>query len=274
MAMAIYGTVGIFVRHIPLPSATIAFFRGLLGLLFLLALMALTRKKVDIAAVRKNLPILLLSGIGLGSNWILLFEAYHYTTVATATICYYLAPVFLILASPLLGEKLTVRKLLLSGIALVGMVFVSGVLQGGISGGRGIVLACGAAVLYAFVVFLNKMIGPISAYDKTVVQLGTSAVVILPYCLFARGFDMAAMDGAAYLVLAVVGIIHTGLAYWLYFGSVKQIPSQTVAIYSYLDPVLAILLSAVLLGEPLGWQGVVGAVLILGSTLCSELPQK
>lgn len=274
IAMAIYGTVGIFVRYIPLPSATIAFFRGLLGVIFLLLLMTLTKKKIDSNAVRENLPILLLSSIGLGANWILLFEAYHYTTVATATICYYLAPVFLVLASPLLGEKLTARKLLLSAVALTGMVFVSGVLQGGISGGKGIALACGAAVLYAFVVFMNKKIGPISAYDKTAVQLGASAIVILPYCLLTKGFDMAAMDTGAYLILAVVGIIHTGLAYWLYFGSVKQLTSQTVAIFSYLDPVLAILLSAVFLGEPLSWQGIVGAVLILGSALGSELTEK
>ncbi len=273
-AMAIFGTVGIFVRHIPLPSATIAFFRGLLGMVFLLLLMLLTGKKIDMGTIQKNLPVLLLSSVALGGNWILLFEAYRYTTVATATICYYLAPVFLVLASPFLGEKLTGRKLLLSAVALVGMVFVSGVLQGGISGGRGIVLACGAAVLYASVVFMNKKLGPISAYDKTVVQLITAAVVILPYCLFTRGFDMTGMDGASYMILAVVGIVHTGIAYWLYFGSVKQLYSQTVAIFSYLDPVLAILLSALLLGEPLGWQGILGAVLILGSAFCSELPQE
>ena len=273
-AMAIFGTVGIFVRSIPLPSATVAFFRGVLGMAFLLLLMWLTKKKTDPGVIRKNLVLLLLSSVALGGNWILLFESYRYTTVATATICYYLAPVFLVLASPLLGEKLTGRKLLLSAVALVGMVFVSGVLQGGISGGKGIALACGAAVLYASVVFLNKKIGPISAYDKTAVQLGLAAVVILPYCLLTDGFALSGMGGGDYAMLAVVGIVHTGFAYWLYFGSVKQLSSQSVAIFSYLDPVIAILLSALLLGEPLHWQGIVGAVLILGSALCSELPQE
>ena len=271
LAMAIFGTVGIFVRQIPLPSATVAFFRGVLGLIFLAALMVLTGKKVDKQNVKDNIWILLLSSAALGCNWILLFEAYRYTTVATATICYYLAPVFLVVASPLLGERLTGKKLLLSGVALLGMVFVSGVLQGGVSGGKGIAFAVGAAVLYATVVFLNKKLGTISAYDKTAVQLGAAAVVILPYCVATQGFSMAQMDWVAYLILVVVGIVHTGGAYWLYFGSVKQIPSQTVAIFSYLDPVIAILLSALLLGEPLGWQGILGAVLILGSALVSDL---
>ncbi len=271
-AMAIFGTVGTFVRYIPMPSATIAFFRGLAGLVFLGLLMLLTGKKPDLSAVKKNLPLLLLSGVALGSNWILLFEAYRYTTVAVATICYYLAPMFLVLVSPLLGERLTPKKLLLSAVALVGMAFVSGVLQGGFSGGKGILFAIGAAVLYATVMFLNKKLDPINAYDKTVVQLGAAAVVILPYCLLTNGFVAPEMTCVSYLLLAVVGIVHTGVAYWLYFGSMKKLSSQTVAIFSYLDPVVAILLSALWLGEPLGWQGILGAILILGSALVSELP--
>jgi len=273
-AMAIFGTVGIFVRGIPLPSATVACLRGILGLVFLLAVMLLTEKRPDGASIRKNLPILLLSGAAIGGNWILLFEAYRYTTVATATICYYLAPVFLVLASPLLGERLTARKLFLSAAALLGMVFVSGVLKGGLSGAKGIACGVGAACLYASVMFMNKKLEPITAYDKTVIQLAAAAVVILPYCLISHGFDMSQMDGKGYLLLAVVGIIHTGFSYWLYFGAMGELPSQTVALFSYLDPVLAIILSAVLLQEPMDWQGIVGAVLILGSALSSEIPER
>lgn len=272
-AMAIFGTVGIFVRFIPLPSATIAFFRGALGMVFLLALMTVTRKKVDLQSIKRNALVLLLSGAALGCNWILLFEAYRYTTVAVSTICYYLGPMFLVLASPLLGERLTGKKILLSCVALVGMVFVSGVLKGGVSGGKGIALATGAAILYATVMFLNKKLDGITAYDKTVVQLGAAAVVILPYCLLSGGFDMSQMGGLSIAALAVVCIVHTGIAYWLYFGSMKQLPSQSVAIISYLDPVIAILLSALLLGEPIGWQEIVGAVLILGSAVYSELQE-
>ena len=271
-AMTIFGTVGIFVRYIPLPSAAIAFFRGVLGLLFMLALMAATGKKPDVGRIRKNLWVLLLSGGAMGLNWVLLFESYRYTTVAVATICYYLAPVFLVLVSPLLGERLTVRKLVLCGVALVGMVFVSGVLQGGISGGRGIVLAVGAAALYASVLFLNKKLSPIDAYDKTVVQLAAAAAVILPYCLLTDGFPVGQLVAGDYLLLAVVGLVHTGVAYWLYFGALGQLPSQSVALFSYLDPVVAIALSALLLREGLGWQEILGAVLILGSAILGELP--
>lgn len=270
-AMLVFGTVGIFVRQIPLPSATIAFFRGVLGVVTLLLVMLCTGKKPNFSQIKKNLPLLLLSGAAIGGNWILLFEAYRFTTVATATICYYLAPVFLILASPLLGERLTVKKLLLSVTALVGMIFVSGVIKGGISGGKGIACGVGAAALYASVMFMNKKLGTISAYDKTVIQLGAAALVILPYCLMSRGFDLSEMDGTGYLMLAVVGILHTGICYCMYFGAMGQLPSQSVALFSYLDPVVAIALSALLLHEHFGWQEGVGAVLILGSALLSEL---
>jgi len=271
-AMTIFGTVGIFVRYIPLPAATVALFRGVLGLLFLLGLMVATGKKPQWQQIRKNLLVLLLSGGAMGLNWVFLFESYNHTTVATATICYYLAPVFLVLASPLLGERLTVRKSLLCTVALVGMVFVSGGLEGGFTGGRGIAFAVGAAVLYGAVMFLNKRLGPIDAYDKSIVQLAAAAVVILPYCLLTGGFGMDQMVGRDYGLLAMVGIVHTGIAYWLYFGALGKLPSQTVALFSYLDPMIAIVLSALWLREPLGWQGILGAVLILGSTLVGELP--
>lgn len=270
-AMAIFGTVGIFVRYIPLPSATIAFCRGVMGVLFLLVVMKLSGKKLQKEPIRQNLLILILSGAAIGANWILLFESYRHTTVAAATICYYLAPVFLVLSSPLLGERLTPKKLILSGTALLGMVFVSGVIRGGVSGGRGIILAVGAAVLYASVMIFNKKLGEIPAYDKTVIQLGVAALVILPYCLLSHGFDMSQMTARGYLLLTVVGLVHTGFSYWVYFGTMKQLTSQTVALFSYLDPVVAIILSALLLKEPFGWQEGLGAALILGSALCSEI---
>ena len=250
-AMTIFGTVGIFVRYIPLPAATVAFFRGVLGCLFILLLMIATGKKLDFSAIRKNAWLLLLSGGAMGLNWVFLFESYHHTSVAAATICYYLAPVFLVLVSPLLGERLTGKKLLLCGIALVGMVFVSGVLDGEISGGKGIAYAVAAAVLYTTVMFLNKKFKPINTYDKTVMQLLAAAVVIFPYCLLTDGFHMGQMIGKDYVLLAVVCILHTGIAYWLYFGSLGQLPSQNVALFSYLDPVIAIVLSALWLREPL-----------------------
>ena len=272
-SMAIFGTVGIFVRFIPMASAGIAFCRGVLGCIFLLALMALTGKKPNLEDMKRNGWILAISGAAIGSNWILLFESYRYTTVAIATICYYLAPAFVTLASPLVGEKLTVKKLVCIGVALVGMVFVSGVLQGNQeSSFLGIVLGVGAAVFYASVILLNKKLSPIGAYDKTLCQLGAASVVVAPYILLTGGIYFGDMAPVSWIMLAVLGVVHTGFAYALYFGAIRDVNAQTAAILSYLDPVLSILLSALILRERLDIFSLIGAMLILGSALYSELP--
>ena len=274
-SMAIFGTVGIFVRFIPMASAAIAFCRGVMGCVFLLILMATTGKKPNLADMKRNGWILAISGAAIGINWILLFESYRYTTVAIATICYYMAPAFVTLGSPLVGEKLSGRKLVCIGVAMVGMVFVSGVLQDNQgSSFLGVVLGLGAAVFYASVILMNKKLSPIGAYDKTLCQLGAASLVVAPYLLLSGGIDFGAMSSLGWVMLSILGVVHTGIAYSLYFGGIRDVNAQTAAILSYLDPVLSILLSALILQEKLDAFSVIGAVLILGSALYSELPSR
>lgn len=277
-SMVIFGTIGLFVRHIPLPSSVIAFVRGAVGMLFLLLVLTVQGKKINMGAVKKHWLGLLISGAALGANWILLFESYRYTTVAVSTLCYYLAPMFIILVSPLiLKEHLTVRKLVCVLVALAGMVCVSGVLGASPptpSEITGILLGVGAAALYATVVLMNKRLTGIPGNDRTVVQLGLSALVVLPYILLTEKVTALQIDLTGGLLLLVVAVVHTGIAYALYFGSMKHLEAHTLAIFSYIDPIAAILLSALLLKEPLGPAGVVGAVLILGSAFVAELPEK
>ncbi|MBQ2924798.1 MAG: EamA family transporter [Anaerotignum sp.] len=279
-SMFIFGTIGIFVRHIPLPSSMIALVRGFVGAFFVLLFVYLKKSRPDKEAIRKNFIMLALSGAFIGINWILLFESYHYTTVATATLCYYMQPIFVILASPfLLKEKLTVKKTVCVAVALLGMVFVSGVLQTGIPAlteAKGILYGLGAACFYATVVLMNKKITDINAYDKTIMQLGMGAIVLTPYVMLTQniGTATAAMTPKLWLLLLFVGLIHTGVAYALYFDSMKDLKAQTLAIFSYIDPIVAIILSALLLKESMGLYGVIGAVLVLGSTFISEMPEK
>ena len=275
LSMFIFGTIGIFVRHIAMPSSMIALCRGVIGTVFLLLVTRAKGSRISTQAVRKNIVLLIISGGLIGFNWIMLFEAYRYTTVATATLCYYLAPVFMILASPLvLRERLTIKRLLCAAVALFGMVFVSGVPESGlpsVSEARGIVLGVGAAVFYATVILLNKKMKDIGSYDMTIVQLGVSAVVVLPYVLATVDASQIHVSGLSLILLLVMGVVHTGFAYAMYFGSVGSLKGQTVAIYSYIDPVVAIILSAVLLREGMSLWSAIGAVLVLGSTLVSEL---
>ncbi|MBQ5708974.1 MAG: EamA family transporter [Anaerotignum sp.] len=279
-SMFIFGTIGIFVRHIPLPSSMIALVRGFVGAFFVLLFVYLRKSRVDKTAIKKNFPMLALSGAFIGINWILLFESYNYTTVATATICYYMEPIFVILASPfLLKEKLTPKKAICAAFALFGMVFVSGVLETGIpalSEAKGVLFGLGAAFFYATVVLMNKKITDINAYDKTIMQMGMGAIVLTPYVMLTQNFGSAAssMTPSLWLLLLFVGLVHTGVAYVLYFDALKDLKAQTVAIFSYIDPIVAILLSALLLRENMGLYGIIGAILVLGSTFISEMPEK
>ena len=273
-SMAIFGTVGIFRRWIPLPSATVAAARGIVGAAFLLALLAVKKQKLSRGGIRSNLALLLLSGAAMGLNWIALFEAYRFTTVAAATLCYYVAPMLVLLLSPLvLRERLTLRKGLCAAAALAGMALVSGAAGSGGGTLRGALLGLLAAALYAAVVLMNKRMRPMPALDRTVVQLFTAGVVVLPYALL-HGGAAGPLSVRTALLLAAVCLVHTGLAYALYFGSVERLPAHTLALLSYIDPVVAVLLSALLLREALTALTVLGAALIIGAAVVCELPEK
>lgn len=272
-SMLIFGTIGIVRRYIPLSSAMLALCRGALGSVFLLLFVLVRGGKLKLPE-RKTTLWLVLTGAIMGLNWMLLFEAYSYTTVAAATMCYYMQPTIVILLSPLVfRERLSGRKLACAAAAIVGMLFVSGVLSGGIGQVRdirGIAFGLGAAALYAAVIILNKKVVVEDIYAKTVIQLAGAALVMIPYVLLTEGVPELTLTAADIGMVLLVGIVHTGITYALYFGSMQRLKAQTVAVMSYIDPVFALLLSAAVLHESLTPLGIVGAVLIIGSAIISE----
>ena len=274
-SMVIYGTIGIFRRYIPLSSGLLACARGFIGALFLLGLLAVRGQPLRLIGLGRKWLLLVLSGALIGFNWIFLFEAYNYTTVAAATLCYYMQPVIVVLCSPFLfHESLPPRKLLCVAAALLGMVFVSGVPDSGLPSpgeAKGIAYGLAAAVLYASVVMLNKKIPGVGTYEKTILQLASAAVVLVPYLAVTEDFSGLSFSPLAVVMILILGVVHTGFAYALYFGSMDGLRAQTVALFSYIDPVTAIILSALILHEKMTVFGVIGAVLVLGSTIVSEL---
>ena len=274
-SMAIWGSLGLFRRAIPLPSSVLAFVRGVAGSLFLILFVKARGGRVNAGMTRKQIAWFGTAGAIMAFNWILLFDAYNYTSVAVATLCYYMMPVFVTLASALLfGEKLTARKLLCVAVCVAGMLLVTGVAEGDAPTGseiRGIVMGLAAAVLYSTVVLMNKRMPGMDAYEKTIVQLIGAAVIMVPYILVTEDVTALSLDGRGALMLFIVAAVHTGIAYALYFGCMDDLKAQTVAIFSYVDPIVAVLLSAFVLGEPLSALGVLGVVLVLGAAVVSEL---
>ncbi len=277
-SMLIFGTVGLFRRSILLPSEWIAFARGILGGIYLLFQVRLRGQKLRFRMKKKSLLMLLLAGAIMGANWILLFESYRFTTVAIATLCYYMQPIIVILLSPIFfRETLTKRKLLCAFTAVIGMFFVSGVFSGQATGEVhtvGILFGLGAALLYAVVVMMNKKIPDVPANERTILQLFAAAIALLPYLAMQGLPTNYTLDSKSLILLFVISFFHTGFAYALYFHNIQSLKTQTIAILSYIDPVSALLFSTVFLKEHLSKAGMLGAVLIIGAAFFAEVDLK
>lgn len=271
LAVVLYGTIGLFLRFVDLPSEVVAMYRGIIGSLFILLYRAVRREHPDGTAIRRNLPWLLISGISLGFNWIFLFAAYMRTTVAIASLCNYMAPILVIILTPLiLKEKLDRRKLPCIAAAFLGIVLVSGIFGGSIGDPMGVVFGLGGALCFTGIVFCNRRLKDIPALDRALVQLAVSAVTIFPYALLHNG-GIPLPDLRSGLIVLMLGVLQTGIAYCLYFNGMAVLPVQTVVILGYLEPVVSVLCSALFLHEALSVWGWIGAALILLAAAVSEL---
>ena len=271
LAVVLYGTIGLFLHFAAVPSEIAAMCRGILGALFILLYLKLRGRRMDRAAIRANRKWLLIGGVSLGLNWIFLFAAYVQTTVAIASLCNYMAPLIVILIAPaVLGERSDWRKMLCAGAAFAGIVLVSGVWNGSLGRLSGVAMGLMAAVCFVVIVISNRKLRGISALDKSVVQLAVSAATILPYVLARNLGKPIALDLRSVLIVLMLGVVHTGIAYCLYFSGMGSLPVQTVAILGYLEPVVSVLCSAFFLREAMGAAGWIGAVLIIGAAVVSE----
>ena len=276
-SMAIFGTMAPFVRSIGVTSGELALYRAILAASLIGVYLLVTGQKIPIASIKKELLALLLSGIAMGFNWILLFEAYKYTTVSIATLSYYFAPVLVTAVSALLfREKLTIKQIFCFLMSTLGIVLVTGI--GSLaSGGRnaiGILFGLGAAVLYATCILINKFSKNVDGIHRTFLQFLAAILVVTPYVLMTSGITISNLDALGWVNLLIVGFFHTGITYCMYFTALKGVTGQQVAILSYIDPLVAVLISVTILGEPMTATQALGGAMILGFTLWNELPGK
>lgn len=273
-SMAIFGTLAPFVRNIPISSGELALYRAVLAALMIGLFFLLTGQKIVLKNLGRELFLLLLSGVAMGINWILLFEAYKYTTVAISTLSYYFAPVIVTIVCPFLfKEKLTRKQILCFVMSTLGLSLVIGITDLGSGGNNalGVAFGLGAAVFYATVILLNKFIKGIAGIQRTFLQFLSAIAILAPYVLLTGGTRLGSLNVTGWVCLLIVGLIHTGFTYCLYFSSLKELPGQEAAILSYIDPLVAVVIGVLLLGEPLTWQQLIGGGLILGFTLWNEL---
>lgn len=274
IAMAAFGTLAPFVRNISVTSGELALYRAILAATVIGIYLLITKQRIPLKNLRKEFLLLMFSGMAMGFNWILLFQAYKYTTVSVATLSYYFAPVIVTAVCPFLfREKMTKKQLLCFIMSTLGIVLITGVGDLGSNGTHliGILFGLGAAALYATVILLNKFIQNVQGIHRTFLQFLAAILVLVPYVALTSGVTLGTMDAMGWGCLLIVGIVHTGITYCLYFSSLKELPGQKAAILSYIDPLVAVLISVTVLGETMTAVQVLGGGLILGFTLWNEL---
>ena len=273
-AMTVFGTLGLFVRNIELSSGEIALYRAVLASLLLLGYILIAKQKIPFKEIKKEALLLFISGAAMGFNWILLFEAYKYTTVSIATLSYYFAPVIVTVACPILfKEKMGAKQWICFAMSTLGIILITGIGNTASQSSHlvGILFGLGAACLYATVVMLNKYIKKTKDIHRTFLQFIAAIAVLVPYVAFTGGTSILSLDSKGWVFLLIVGLVHTGITYCLYFSSIKDLTGQQTAILSYIDPLVAVLLSVFILKEQITLWQIIGGALILGFTLWNEL---
>ena len=236
--------------------------------------MFILKKKVSWAYAKGNALILLLSSIALGGNWIFFFQAYKHTTISNAVLSYYFAPVFVLILSPLvLKEKLSAKKIICIGVAMLGMLFIvgsSGVSTSGLDHLIGIGYGLLAAAFYATLMLLNKFIKNMDGLEITLIQLGTATMLLIPYVFLTEGFGILEVSSSSIPFIFILGIVHTGIGFLLFFSGMQKLKGQSIAALSYADPITSLVISAVILQEQTTFVQMLGGALLLSSTFVSE----
>ncbi len=276
LAVVLYGTIGLILHYIKAPSEFVVLCRGIIGTATILLISKFSGRKVNITSIKNNLPTLICSGACLGFNWIFLFAAYRVTTVAIASLCNYTAPIIVLVITDIMyRKKPELKKIICILAAAVGIVFVSGIIDesGSSFNAKGIALGFSAAMGFVGLVLCNRRLKNIDAIDKAIVQLLVSAIVVLPYVIIMNRGTVLSFDAVSVLLIITLGVVHTGVAYIFYFGGLSEISVESVAILGYLEPVISIVTSALILREQITALCIIGAFLILGAALYNELGQ-
>ena len=270
-ALLLFGLNGIVASHIAMSSYEIVFLRTLIGSVLLIAIFLIIKGKFHIRTNKRDALFILLSGIAMGASWMFLYEAYQQIGVGFASLLYYCGPVIVMILSPLIfKEKLTASKIVGFIIVLIGIVLVNG--KTAATGNNTWGLFCGAmsAVMYSFMVTLNKQSNRITGMENPVIQLTVSFLTVAVFVGLKQAFVIH-VQGEAWIWILILGIVNTGIGCYLYFSPLAKLPVQTVAICGYLEPLSAVVFAALLLGERMTVVQVIGAACIIGGAMVGEL---
>lgn len=269
-ALLLFGSNGIVASKINMSSYEIVFLRTMIGSIFLILLFCLGKRKVTFTKHKRDFMYIVLSGIAMGASWIFLYEAYALIGVSLASLAYYCGPVIVMILSPFLfKERLTGEKIIGFLIVLGGIFLINGKLSGGALNRYGILCGLMSAVMYSLMVMFNKKSKNIKGLENSVIQLFVSFLTAAVFVGFKTGYSIA-ISGDDVIWIIILGLVNTGIGCWFYFSSIGNIPVQTVAICGYLEPLSAVILALIVLGETMTIPQIIGAIMIISGAVFSE----
>lgn len=270
LSLLLFGLNGIIASYISLTSYEIVFLRTLMGSLFLIAIFILTGNKLSVGNNKLHLIYLVISGIAMGISWMFLYEAYQQIGVSIATLVYYSGPVIVMVLSPILfKERFTIYKIAGFLVVLCGIVFIN--IQAVSDGKTTWGLFCGlmSAITYSIMVIFNKKAKSITGLKNSTLQLTISFLTVGVFIGIRQGFIIHITQDD-WIPILILGILNTGIGCYLYFSSIGDLPVQSVAILGYLEPLLAVGFSVLLLKEILQPIQILGAVLVISGAIFAE----
>jgi len=268
LAMVIFGSIGFFTVNTGIPSEELVFVRCICATLFLGGMWFFTGNYKVEKWSRREVFQTMICGVFLVLNWVFLFKAFEEMSISVAISIYNLAPIFvLILGSFFLKEKMSIGAIIAVVICFVGSVFIIGMKQFTsltVLFNSGFIWAIFSAICYAMTMFVGKGITQLSAYAMTFIQTIVGIVMLFPI----MNFDVFhGLTGWNWFYILGTGLIHTGFVYYLFFDSLRHLPTIVVSALVFVDPVVAILLDIVVLDfRPTVWQ-TLGIFLIFGGII-------
>lgn len=270
-ALLLFGLNGIVASHIRLSSYEIVFTRALIGSVFLALVFLVTQKRFYLPKNKTHFLFLALSGVAMGASWMFLYEAYRQIGVGVATLANYCGPVIVMVVSPLLfREKFTLTKVAGFLTVMTGMVCIN---YGAMADGKsawGVFCGIMSAVTYAAMIVSNKKASSITGLENAMWQLISALVTVGVFLSFKQGITLQ-IGRESLLPILILGVVNTGIGCYFYFSSIGWLPVQTVAICGYLEPLSAVIFSAILLKEAMDAVQIIGVLLIFGGAAFGEL---
>jgi drug/metabolite transporter (DMT)-like permease len=263
-AMVISGSIGYFVMLSAATPINVVFWRCVFGALTLMVICIFCGVFRHAKITRRVLWLSAFGGVAIVLNWVLLFAAFSRASISVATAVYNTQPFMLmVFGAAFLGERLTVSKLAWMLLAFIGVVLIVQARPSADYVGNdfalGVASALCAAFFWAIAAIITKKLTGTPAYLIAFIQVCVGMLMLGPFVDFAN----APRSVSHWLPLITIGVLHTGIMYILLYSGIQKLPTHLQGAFTFIYPVVAIVIDRVALGHQLQLIQMIGITAIL-----------